>query len=278
MANHESNPNNVIPPIEESKERIDYLYTLKTLYNSLDVLESFNWGHPEMGVSEISERVHLHKSIVFRILYTLKERGYVEQSKRSKKFRLGLKCFEIGARSVNQLGLGTYIQPIIEKLALQVQETVNVGVLDGHDIVYLNKVVPQRPLRIEAQIGARFPAYCTALGKAILAYLPEEELESFMTNIELRKLTDHSISSPDELKAQLCQVRSQGYSWSDQELFEGVVCIGAPIFDRHNKVFAAISVAMLSQRAKSLGYKEDLIRFITQASAEVSAMIRNLSF
>lgn len=262
-------------PLVKDKKHGSYL---KTLDNAFDVLELFSLENPEMGVSEISERLGLHKSIVFRILYTLKVRGYVEQSDETRKFRLGLKCFEVGSRTVNQLGLGSLIQPIIEKLALSVNDTVNVGVLNGTDIVYLNKVVSQSPLRIEAQTGARFPAHCTALGKAILAYLPVEQLENYLENSPFNMITQDSLASPEDAKKALAEVRKQGYSWSDQELFEGITCIGAPVFDRRGKVFAAISIAMLRHRAYLPGRKEELIKLITLASSEISNTLKSTTY
>jgi IclR family KDG regulon transcriptional repressor len=251
-------------------------YFLKTVDNALRVLESFDPQYPEMGITEISERVGLHKSVVFRILHTLMARGYIEQVESSRKFRLGIRTFEIGSRAVTQLGLGSLIQPIAEKLAAECGETVNVGVLSGRDIIYVNKVVPRRILRLDVQAGARLPAHCTALGKCILAFLPEGVVENFLLEGPLPRFTEASLSDPAVLREALAKVRQQGYAWSNEELFEGITCVAAPIWDRQHKIFAAISIAMQSHRAKSPERREELIDMVTRAANEVSVTVAHI--
>jgi len=263
--------------LEENKIDRSDTYYLKTVDNALSVLELFEGENLQMGISEISKLVGLHKSIVFRILYTLKKLGYIEQSKKSKKYRPTFRSFEIGAKVVNQLGFGSLIQPIMEHLALQVGETVNLGALTSYDIVYLNKVVPKSALRIDALVGARLPAQCTALGKAILAFLPPEELDDFLKNSKLKKFTPMSKTEPKSLRSELDEIRRVGYSFSDEELFDGIVCIGAPILDRRNFAYAGISIAMFKARANLHERKEEMIQLLTRAAAEISSLTQNAS-
>lgn len=265
------------PEVSASQDEMELptesAYYLKTVDNALRVLETFDQQHREMGVTEISERVGLHKSIVFRILHTLMARGYVEQMEASHKFRLGLKAFEVGSRAVNQLGLGALIQPVVERLAAECNETVNVGRLSGRDIVYVNKVVPQRILRLDVQVGARFPAHCTALGKAILAYLPDTELEAYLEDNSMPRFTNASIGEIDILKKELDGIRRLGHAWSHEELFEGITCVAAPIWAADRKVFAAVSIAMPSQRAQLPERREELTDMIISTANEISAII-----
>jgi DNA-binding IclR family transcriptional regulator len=261
---------------KEESTTAEKSYFLKTVDNALRVLESFDPQCPEMGITEISERVGLHKSVVFRILHTLMARGYIEQIESSRKFRLGIRAFEIGSRAVTQLGLGSMIQPIAEKLATECGETVNVGVLSGRDIIYVNKVVPRRILRLDVQAGARLPAHCTALGKCILAFLPEDVLESFLLEGPLPRFTEASLSDPASLKEALARIRRQGYAWSNEELFEGITCVSAPIRDRRQQVIAAISIAMQSHRARSPERREELIELVTRAADEMTITVSRL--
>jgi DNA-binding IclR family transcriptional regulator len=264
-------------PLEVNQVDRNYAYYLKTVDNALSVLELFEGENLQMGISEISKLVGLHKSIVFRILYTLKKLGYIEQSKKNKKYRPTFRSFEIGARVVNQLGFGSLIQPIMEQLALQVGETVNLGALTGYEIVYLNKVVPRSALRIDALVGARLPAQCTALGKAILAFLPKDELDDFLKNSKLKKYTPMSKTEPESLRSELDEIRRVGYSFSNEELFDGIVCLGTPILDRRNFAYAGLSIAMLKARTNLPERKEEMIRLLTHAAAEISSLTQNAS-
>lgn len=220
---------------------------LQSVSNAIRILEAFDDVHPEMGATELSQRLGLHKSVVYRLLRTLEAHGWVHQQD-NKKYRLSLRVFEVGLRAVGRLGLGAEIQPFLEDLAHRTGDTVNVGVIDGRDVMYVNKVTPDRPLRVEVRVGVRMPVHCTAMGKLLLAYASQEERDAFMKVGRFPGMTSRTIESPEELKKVLERVREQGYASSEGELFEEICCVAAPIRDFAGQVVAALSIATHSQR------------------------------
>lgn len=219
---------------------------LQSVSNAIRVLEALDATHPEMGVTDLAKHLNLHKSIVFRLLKTLEAHGWIRQQP-NRKYTLSLRAFEIGYRVVSRMGLGLEIQPLLEELAQRTAETVNVGVRDGKDIIYINKVTSAKVLRVEAQLGVRMPAHCTAMGKILLAYASRAERDEFIAGAErLPRATAKSIEDPQELNEVLDRVRAQGYAWSEGELFEEISCVAAPIRDFAGRVIAALSLAMQS--------------------------------
>jgi IclR family KDG regulon transcriptional repressor len=222
----------------------DVRATLHSVSNALRILEAFDDEHPEMGVTELAQRLDLHKSVIFRLVKTLEAHEWVRQEP-DRKYRLGLKAFEVGSHCLTRLGLGVRIQPILEELAGRMGETVNLGLIDGRDIMYVNKVTPKKILRLEVQVGVRMPAQCTAMGKVLLTYAPPAELDAFMAGVQsFPAATARSITSPERLREVLREIRARGFSWSDGELFDEICCVAAPVRDASGQVVAALSLAM----------------------------------
>jgi len=216
---------------------------LRTVSNALAVLESFDSDRGEQGVTELSHRLDLHKSVVFRVLKTLELHGWIQQN-RDSRYSLTLKAFEIGSRAVAQLGLGTHIQPFLDELARTTGETVNVGVMDGEDVLYVNKVVPDRVLRLEVQIGVRMPAACTAMGKILMGFAPEDEREALLQGFEGRPCTaGEPAVARKSLRDSVLAAQTTGLCWSDGELFPEICCVAAPIRNSSGRVIAALSIA-----------------------------------
>lgn len=241
---------------------------VQSVVNALRVLEAFDERHPHLGVTELAERLGLHKSVVHRLLKTLEARHWVRQHS-DRRYGLTLRPFAIGSRVVGQMGLGTTIQPLLERLALETRETANVGVLDGDEIVYVNKVVPEKVLRVDVQLGVRLPAHCTAMGKLLLAFASEEQQEAFLAGrARLPRRTRRTIEDPAVLRQVWREARRQGFVWSDEELFEGICCVAAPIRDFSGRVIAALSLAM--QAASARPERRD---YLTRRTRETAALI-----
>ncbi|HHT50502.1 MAG TPA: IclR family transcriptional regulator [Eubacteriaceae bacterium] len=206
----------------------------------LEVLSDYSEG---LGVTEISEQVNLHKSTVYRLLTTLIYKGYVVQDTETNKYGITLKLFELGSKKVESMDLLSVSKEYTKKLMESVNEVVHLVVREGSEIVYIDKVEANNTIMMASTIGKRSPMYCTSVGKAILAHLPEKKVKEIWDNSKIVKYTDYTITDFEELKTELEDIRQKGYAVDNEENEIGVRCIGVPIFNRHGKVEAAISIS-----------------------------------
>lgn len=215
-------------------------YTVEAVSKALDVLEVFH-SSEELTLAEISERLGLNKSRVFRLLHTLVERGYVDKTVDGTRFVLGLRLLERSAfvrTDVRQLCL-----PYMRQIHENFNETVNLGIVEDHQIIYIATLESSRPIRMAEVVGSRSPVHSTALGKAIIAFLPEDQLTGLVSGLRLIKLTEHTITDQDTLIRELELVRRKGCAIDDRENDSDGFCIAAPIFDSMGRPTAAISVS-----------------------------------
>lgn len=222
-------------------------FLLTSTQKALGILEIL-CEEGEKGVSELVKRVSLGKSNVHRLLATLNHLGYVEQDPATSKYFPSLKIYELGNAVINRTGLLPIVHAYLEELGKQFHETNNLAVLDRGEIIYIDKVESPESLRMDIKIGGRVPAYCTALGKVLLAYLGEPEIKKLMKSQKFIPRTKKTVTSLEELKRNFQQIQTQGYAIDDEELYEGVRCIAAPIRNYSGKVIAAISIAGPSVR------------------------------
>lgn len=221
---------------------------LRSVERALGVLEVLARSDEELGVTDISRCTSLSKSVVHRLLRALETRGYVQQNVATEKYHLTLKLFELGAASVNRLGLKQAASEPMRLLASRCHETVNLAVLDGHDVIYVDRIESSEILRIELQVGTRVPAYCSGLGKVLLAFSPRRKVQETLRGLEMRSFTPATITTSDGLLAELDRVRSRGYAVDNEEYIPGLRCIAAPVRDREGMVVAALSIAAPSVR------------------------------
>jgi len=217
-------------------------YIIQSVAHALDVLEEFRGEMDELGVTELSKKLKLHKNNVFLILATLQYRNYIEQNKTNDNYRLGIKCLELGQTFVQQRGLLKQAQPILQELADNSGETSYLSILRGNEVVYLDSVETTSTVRVISRVGLHMPVHATAAGKALIAFESEEELRKRFPS-ELKKFTKSTISSPEEILKNLETVRETGYATDLEEFEEGLRCIASPIRDYTRKVIAAISVS-----------------------------------
>ncbi len=217
-------------------------YSIAVVLRALDVLEALAEAKRPLGPTELARRVGTTPSAAFRVLKTLEERGYVARDSISGQYRLGTRLAYLGERSTGTLDLRQVARPVLEDLHRRFHETVNLGVLEDDQIVYIDMVESDQGLRMTARIGARDYPHSTSLGKAILAYLPEQELERYLER-PLAARTPNTITDPSTLRAELERVRASGVAEDHEENEEGACCFGAPVFDRQGRVVAAISIS-----------------------------------
>lgn len=185
----------------------------------------------------------LHKSTAHRLIMVLERHRLIEKNSNTGKYRLGLKLFELGTKAIGQLDLRERARPFLEQAVLDTGETVHLCVYDDGEVVYLDKVEPARSVRLTSSVGRRNPAYCTAVGKAIMAFLPEAQVEVSAQKHGFQQLTRKTIGNMLELKAELAKVRKVGYALDNEEHEEGVCCVGAPVWGFGPHPIAAISVS-----------------------------------
>ena len=250
------------------KEKSEYV--IQSVCHALDLLEQFRGDVDELGVTELSNRLKLHKNNVFRLLATLESRSYIEQNKVTENYRLGLKTLELGQTFIKQMGLLRQSRPILERLVKECNETTYVAILKDFQIVYLDVVETDMTVRVVPRVGTQLPAFCTAAGKAQIAFMTDEELEHYLPAKELKSFTSNTITDRNELKKQLKVIAEQGFAIDNEELDLGVKCIGAPIRDYTRRIVGAVSISGPSMRLTDERMDKVLIPMVQKAAADIS--------
>jgi DNA-binding IclR family transcriptional regulator len=253
------------------KEKSEYI--IQAVDHALDLLEQFHDEVDELGVTELSKRLKLHKNNVFRLLATLESRGYIEQNRVTENYRLGLKTLQLGQTFIRQMGLLRQARPVLEWLVEQCNETSYVAILKDLHIVYLDVVETNLTVRVVPRVGARLPAYCTAAGKIQLAYMTDEELDNYFPTRELKGFTANTITDKETLKKHLQVVAEQGYAIDNEELDIGVRCVGAPIRDYTRRIVGAVSISGPSMRFSDERLEKELIPLVIKAGEEISTKL-----
>lgn len=230
-------------PHSKTKRNSKSPYQIQVLDRALALLDALSQRGPDLALGEISQSLKLHKSTAHRLIMVLERHRLLERNSRTGRYRLGLKLFELGTKAVSQLDLREQARPFLERVVLETGETVHLCIYDDGEVVYVDKVEPARSVRLASSVGRRNPAYCTAVGKAIMAFLPEAQIEDAVKKHGLQPLTAKTVSTLAELKAELDRIRERGYALDDEENEEGVSCVGAVVRGFEGEPVAAISVS-----------------------------------
>jgi len=242
-------------------------YIVQPVYKALRVLRCLREERRELALSEICYRVDLPKTTVFRYLQTLCACGFLMHDPNTDLYRIGLRVWELGQSVHEPLRIREIALPAMRDLRDRFNETVNLGVLDGLDVVYLEIIESRRSLRMQAQLGGRDPVYSTALGKAVLAFKNEDQWPLHLPR-ELAPRTERTVTALDKLRQSLVRVRDCGYAFDDEENEEGARCIAAPIVNHSGQVLAAISLSAPASRMS-----DRLVSKVAAATKETAAII-----
>ncbi|HET9402445.1 MAG TPA: IclR family transcriptional regulator [Candidatus Acidoferrales bacterium] len=245
-------------------------YRVQVLDRALALLDCIGAERRELSLSELCRGLNLHKSTVHRLVMVLERHRLVEKNPETSRYRLGIKLFELGSKSLRELDLRDHARPYLARLMRDTEETVNLCILDGTDVLYIEKMESQRNLRMASAVGHRFPACCTALGKAILAELPRQTVLRLIKDSKLKKRTRNTLTTAAALLADLDAVRIRGYSIDNEENEEGARCVGAAVHDHSGRPIAAISVSGPAFRMSKVKVAE-VGQALTAAAAELSA-------
>jgi len=221
---------------------------LTSVTNAVRLIKTFTSVRPTWGVSELSRELGISKSSVHRILATLTDEGMLEQDPDSGRYRLGLAMYDLAAAVPTQRDLHEAILLPMTDLRNRTGETVQVGVLDGRQVVYIERLDSPNMLRTFTDVGRRVEIHCTGTGKALLAFVASERREQILANLDLSKKTSYTITSVRKFQQELDQIRRRGFAENRHESEVGVVSIAAPIRDAAAITIAAISVAGPAER------------------------------
>ena len=235
-------PSTIAGRSEPAARGVSPRYRIQAIERAVSILNAFSPEDPELGVTELAERLGLHKSTVHRFMVNLDAAGLVERNPRTGRYRLGLRIFELGGLVMQQMNLWDEALPFLEGLVHDTGETGHLAVLDGGEAIYIERVEARRALRVPSAIGRGYPAHATNLGKVLLADLPRERVEEIVAERGLAAYTPNTITDLDQLEGELDRIRALGYAVNNEEYDEGLRCIGAPVRDHSGHVVAALGI------------------------------------
>jgi DNA-binding IclR family transcriptional regulator len=247
-------------------------YQIRALDRGLDILEAFTLSEPELTIGEIAERTMLPKPTVVRLLSVLSERSYVERVAGAERYRLGVRTLEVGSVYLQSTSLEAEARPIMKRLAEATGQTANLGILDKGEVVHIEVVPPDRPVRFWASIGKREEAYLSGLGKTLLAGLPDQAKERYL-NQPRRAMTPNTIVDAPAFRSELERTSARGFAIDDEESNLGVVCVAAPIHDDTGAMIAAVSISGTSAEFRAPGAMESFVDQVKGAAAQISSRL-----
>ena len=245
-------------------------YVIQSVSNALNLLEEFKGNRDELGVTELSKMLNLHKNNVFRLLATLEAKGYIEQNKATENYRLGVKSLELGQTFIKQLGLVRQAKPFLREIVEKCNEMAYVGTIRQNSVIYLDVEEANQMVKVDNRVGWRVPIHCTAIGKVQVAYSSEEELEKLGILDEMERCTANTIVDRGEFLKHLKAVAKQGYALDNEEYNLGVRCVGVPLRDYTGRVVAGISVSGPSFRMTDEVLKKQIIPAVKAAGEKAS--------
>lgn len=239
-------------------QKIPFVQTILTAFSILDVIAGSDGA---MSITEIGEKLGLHKSTVLRQLTTLEHLNCVRRDQGTMRYQLGLELFRLGSVIIDKIDVRTIARPTGELLSECTGEVVHLGVLDKDMVVYIDKIESSQPIQIRSRVGRTAPAYCTGIGKALLAHSPTQMIERYLENVHFEAFTANTITTKEELSKELEDIRVLGYAVDREEHEEGIQCIAAPIFNHTGYAIAAVSITFPTMRINKKSFRifSDLI-------------------
>lgn len=244
---------------------------VQSFARGLQVIRSFSAGAPRQTLSEVAAASGLTRAGARRILLTLQTLGYVTSD--GKHFGLTPRILDLGFAYLSSMPIWNRAEPVMEALVRQVQESCSAAVLDATDIVYVMRVPTHKIMRINLGVGSRLPAYCTSMGRLLLADLDEEERHARLAASTREAFTKHTLTDIDALLAKVAQARRQGWCLVNQELEEGLVSIAAPIVDRAGRTVAALNISGQANRTSAKVMQDTMLPALLASAREISRLL-----
>jgi len=245
---------------------------MTSLARGLAVIQAFSTRRDPLTISHVSNKTGFSRAAVRRCLYTLAQLGFAG-SDDGRHFFLRPRILALGHSYISSMPLAAAAQPVLERISHVLHESCSIAALDGVDIVYVARANVTRIMSIDLRVGSRLPAYCTSMGRVLLANLPPEELESYLSRAELARRTGRTIVSREKLRQMLRLVRRNGYSIVDQELEHGLRSMAVPIHNSGGKVTAALNVGAQAQRVSILEMTNKFLPHLQDAAQELTMLL-----
>lgn len=244
---------------------------VQSFARGLQVVRSFSAEAPHQTLSEVAARSGLTRAGARRILLTLQTLGYVESD--GKWFQLTPRILDLGFAYLSSMPIWNLAEPVMEHLVEQVKESSSVAVLDGTDIVYVMRVPTHKIMKNSLGIGSRLPAFCTSLGRMLLAGLGDDEVRARLEAAPRTALTRHTVTELDALVARVQQVRRQGWCLINQELEEGLISLAAPLYGPQGRMIAALNLSGQANRTSARMMQEQLLPPLLEAARTISGLL-----
>lgn len=245
---------------------------VQSFARGLAVIRAFSAEAPRQTLTEVAKRCGLTRAGARRILLTLETLGYVKAD--GRLFALTPKILDLGFAYLSSQPLWQFAEPVMQQLAGELKESCSAAVLEGGDIVYVLRVPARKIMSINLGVGSRLPAWCTSMGRVLLAGLPPAELEEQLARVQFHSHTARTARNLDELRTRIAQVRSQGWCLINQELEEGLVSLAAPIVDRNGQTIAALNVGAQVNRTPPEALLEQCLPRLLEAAQSISRLLQ----
>jgi IclR family pca regulon transcriptional regulator len=247
---------------------------MTSLARGLIVIQAFTQTSPQMTISQLSVKTGLSRAAVRRCLYTLTKLGFAG-AEDGQRYSLRPRMLSLSHTYTASSTLSTAAQPILERMSQTFRESFSVATLDGDEIVYIARTtVPSRVMAVDLHIGSRLPAYCTSMGRVLLAYLPPEQLEGYLARAVLTPLTTRTIVSAEKLRLALRNVRRLGYAIVDQELEVGLRSLAVPVYAPNGRVVATVNLSGNAPRMPVFDMQANFLNPLRNAATELSTFLR----
>jgi IclR family KDG regulon transcriptional repressor len=248
-------------------------YIIQTVSRALDLLEQFQEGDSELGITDLSNRMKLQKNNVFRLVVTLKAKNYIEINNITGKYRLGIKTRALGQVATQHINLADQARPFLNDLNQQCREDCYFSVVREGYTYYLSGAESDLPVRVAQRVGSSHPLYCTAAGRVQLAFMEQQRQMTLVSGADMERLTPRTITDPGLLKEELMRVAGQGYAIDDQEHDTGVMEIAAPVFDSSGAIIGALSILGPEMRLAGSRLKNELIPLLCDSASSLSTVL-----
>ena len=246
---------------------------MASLARGLVVIQAFTPQMPQMTISQLSLRTGLSRAAVRRCLYTLVKLGFAGADE-AQRYSLRPKMLTLANTYTASSTLANAAQPILERMSNVHHESFSVATLDGDDIVYIARSSINRVMAVDLHIGSRLPAFCTSMGRVLLAYLPQDQLDAYLGRVTLTQFTPRTVSSVDKLRLALRNVRRNGYALCDQEYEIGLRSLAVPVTAPNGRVIATVNLSGHAPRMPMLDMQTKFLQPLRQAAAELSVFLR----
>jgi len=245
-------------------------YNVEALSRGLEILSLFSDERPALSFSQIIGLLDLNKSTVYRMLATLESMNFLEQDSATRLYRPGIGVLKLGFTAINSMEVSQVAHNHLEKLSIQLGETVSLAVLDGFRTIYVDRIRNQAIVGVVLKIGSSLPAHCSSLGKVLLADLSAAELEALLAEHPLTAYTPQTLTTPEALYKELDEIRQRGYAFGNDELAVGLRAVSAPVRDSSRRAVAAVNVTGLSVNMTQERIVNEVIPALVETVRQIS--------